>query len=188
MPLSYAKILDLLEAALPESLLQKYGLTKAQTANISSINELIPLLVNFKTDELFAAKIQAFVREFSKTETKVYSYHFDRGNPFNGALKGVAHHALDLEYVFGNFIEGFPDKRDVQLSEALMRYWVGFANGKEPWADASTGQALHIGRDATLAVVPREQVTSRRWDAYADMEKHWDQVRKVGNEIMTAKM
>ena len=184
-PLSYTKILDHLHSVLPESLLEKYGLTKAQTSHISSMGELIPLLVNFKTDELFSMSIYRFARDFSKTGTKVFEYHFDRGNPFNGALKGMAHHAVDLEYVFGNFLDGFPDQRDAQLSTALMRYWIGFANGKEPWTDATTGQALHIGADANLAVVPREQITSRRWDGFAEMEKNWDTVNRVGFEILS---
>jgi carboxylesterase type B len=188
MPLNHTIVLERLHSSLPDSLLQEYGLAKAQTTYISSIKELIPYLINFKTDELFSMSIYRFIREFSKTDTKVFEYHFDRGNPFNGALKGVAHHAIDIEYVFGNFMEGFPEKRDYQLSETLMRYWIGFSNGKEPWVDAATGQALHIRTDASLAVVPREQITSRRWDGYRELEENWDAVRAIGVQIMSAKI
>jgi len=188
MPHNHAKVLERLQSSLPDSFLQKYGLAKSQTANITNIGQLIPLLVNFKTDELFNMSIYRFIREFSKTNSKVYEYHFDRGNPFNGAMKGVAHHALDLEYMFGNFLEGFAEENDRQLSEALMRYWIGFAQGKKPWADATSGKALHIGADASLTVVPREQVKSRRWDAYPEMEQHWEKVRQIGVQLMSGKM
>ena len=174
----------MLQSELPDSLLQNYGLSKSQVTEVSSIGEIMQSLVALKTDGLFAASTARFAREFSKTGTKVYSYHFDRGNQFPGVLKGVAHHAIDLEYVFGNFIEGFTEKKDSDLSKALMRFWIGFAHGKEPWADYTSGKALHVTADAEVTVVPREQVTSRRWAAYAEMEKNWASVRKTGQMLM----
>ena len=101
MELSHSQALEILHTSLPDSLLQNYGLSKAQTTNVSNIGQLIPLLIDFKTDELFSASTNRFNREFTKVGGKVYSYHFDRGNQFPGPMNNVAHHALDLEYVFG---------------------------------------------------------------------------------------
>jgi carboxylesterase type B len=113
----------------------------------------------------------------------VYSYHFDRGNPFQCPVHGIAHHALDLAYTSGNFEQGFSDPKDKKLSDTLMKHWIEFANGKEPWASVATGKALHIRTDAEVEVVPREKVTSRRWDGYAEMEKCRDVLRKTGSTL-----
>src|SRR5208282_1291379 len=166
MDLEPKQVLKVFHSSLPDVLLKIYGLAKSQTRNVSSISDLMQPLIAFKTDEFYAASTARFNREFSKTGTKVYSYHLDRGNPFPGPMNGIAHHALDLEYVFGNFLKGFTDKKDVDMSKALMRFWIGFANGKEPWADYTSGKALHLTRDAEVIVVPREQITSRRWAAF----------------------
>jgi carboxylesterase type B len=177
------KVLQQLQSSLPDSLLENYGLATSQTKHVSAITDIIHNLIDFKSDELFGAGIDRFNREFSKAGGKVYSYHFDRGNPFPGPMNGIAHHALDLEYVFGNFIEGFPEKKDVDLSNALMRFWIGFANGKEPWASYNSGKALFISPDGDVSVSPREEITSRRWNAYPEMDKNWSKVREVGSSI-----
>jgi carboxylesterase type B len=186
--LDVKQVLKVLQSSLPETLLENYGLASTQTSNVSSIQEIMQQLIALKTDELFCAGTSRATREISKSGVKVYTYHFDRGNQFKGPLNGIAHHAIDLEYVFGNFLKGFTDKKDVDLSKALMRFWIGFANGKEPWSEYSTGKALHITSNAECTVVPRGEVKSRRWAAYAEMEKNWAQVRRTGNMLMNAKL
>ena len=183
-----SKVLQTLNEALPESLLKIYGLTTAQNANVTSIHDILSKLIDFKTDELFVAGKARFSRELSKTNVKVYTYSFDRGNPFPGPMNGIAHHALDLEYVFGNFVEGFPGKKDVNLSLGLIRFWVGFANGKAPWADYTSGKSLYITPEGDLEVIPREQITSRRWEAYDLIDKNWDIVRKTGDKLMSGEL
>ena len=178
------QVLNLLHSSLPESLLEKYGLTLSQTKDATHIGDVMQPIFTLQTDQLFSAGIDRFNREISKTEVKAYSYHFDRGNPFLGSMHYIAHHALDLEYVFGNFIEGFPDQKDVNLSKELMGLWIRFANGGAPWADYTSRKALHITPDAELRVIPRKEITSRRWDAYAEMEKFWGTVSRVGNMLM----
>jgi carboxylesterase type B len=188
MTLPYTEVIKFLNAQLPAKLLSQYGLTKTQTADATSINDLIPRLISLKTDELFAASIHRFTREFSKAGATVYSYHFDRGNTFSGPMKNIAHHALDLQYVFGNFLQGFSDKKDVELSISLMKFWIGFAYGKAPWDDVSSRKALHIRTDGELEVVTEGQIKSRRWEAYAEMEKVWDTVRNTGNALINGSL
>jgi carboxylesterase type B len=188
MGLTHSQALEIVQSALPDSLLIHYGLAKSQTKEVGHISQLIPLLIAFSTDELFSSSIHRFIREFSKTDAKVYGYHFDRGNSFPGPMNSIAHHAIDLQYIFGNFRAGFPDKKDVELSNIIMNRWIDFANGKEPWADVSTGKELHITPEAELEVVPREEIKSRRWAGYTEMEKNWDQVRKTGNVLMSGNL
>jgi hypothetical protein len=91
------------------------GLSASQATEVSSMEAIVQKLTALKTDGLYAASIN---HEFSKTGSIVNSYRFDRGNPFPGPLNGVAHHALDLEFIFGSFLEGFPGEEDVNLSKA----------------------------------------------------------------------
>jgi carboxylesterase type B len=185
MGLSHSQALDIVQSNLPDSLLIHYGLAKSQTKQVGHISQLIPLLIAFCTDEIFSSSIHRFIHEFSKTGAKVYGYHLDRGNSFPGPMNNIAHHAIDLQYIFGNFRDGFPDKKDVELSNTIMNRWIDFANGKEPWDDVSTGKELHITPEAELVVVPRGEITSRRWAGYTEMEKNWEQVRKTGNVLMS---
>lgn len=68
-----------------------------------------------------------------------------------------------------------------------MTHWIDFANGKEPWASYKAGKALYVKPDAEVVVVPREEITTRRWEGYAEMEKCWENVRKTGNLLMNGK-
>jgi len=188
MSLDAKQVLKVLHSSLPDTLLENYGLATSQTSNVSSVQEILQQLINLKTDELFCASISRAARDISKSGVKVYTYHFDRGDQFQGPMNGVPHHAVDLEYMFGNFTKGFKDKKDVDLSKALMRFWIGFANGKEPWSEYPTGKALHITAEGECTVVPRDEIKSRRWAAYAEMENNWAQVRKTGNMLMNAKL
>jgi len=179
-------VLDFLHSTLPDSLLVNYGLSKFQTENVSDIGEIIRQLIDFVTDSLFAGSHSRFNMAFAEgTGKRVLQYCFDRGDQFEGPLKGTAHHAIDLEYLFGNFIPGFADEVDVRLSETLMKFWIEFANGTEVWADYKTGKALHIKTDGTLEIVPRQNISSRRWGAHGELEKNWLSSRKVADAVAT---
>jgi carboxylesterase type B len=164
-----------------------YGLAKEQTKEITSIGQLVPSLVGLLTDGLFCSSIHRFSREFSKAGGKVLNYHFDHGNPFPGPMHGIPHHALDLEYVFGNYRDGFKDKKDVELSNEIMKRWISFANGKEDWEDYTSGKALRITPEGDLEVIPRDKVTTRRWAGYAEMEKNWTEVTKIGDILISGR-
>ena len=183
------EVLDFLHSLLPDSLLTNYGLATAQTKNITHVGEIIPQLMNFETDNLFSASHYRFNEGFTEgSGHKIFQYCFDRGSQFNGPLKGVAHHAIDITYMLGNFAPGFPDKVDVELSEKLMQYWIEFANGTEPWPDYKTGKALHIKPDGTTEVVPRENISSRRWAAFGEIEKNWQNTRTVANALASGNL
>jgi len=81
----------------------------------------------------------------------------------------VAHHA----------VARFEDQRDVNLKHGVMKKWIDFANGKEPWDDVTAGEALYITSDAQLVVVPVEEVKSGRWQEWAEMKKNWTKVKII---------
>lgn len=169
---------------LPNSLLVSYSLAESQTTTVSHIGEIMGQLMAFETDNLFSAGLIRFNNAFTEgTGKKVFQYCFDRGDQFEGPLEGIAHHAVDLEYMFGNFTPGFKDQVDVELSETLMKFWIEFANGTEPWSDYKTGKALHIKTDGTMEVVPRENISSRRWPVYGEISKNWHETRTVANAL-----
>ena len=185
--LDSAQVLNILHSRLPDTLLKCYGLSAAQTTNVSNIGDILPQLIAFEGDRFFSAGNIRVARELSDAGVKVHMYHFDRGNPFPGPLHGRPHHAVDVEYMFGTFLEAFPDKKDVDLSKGIMRFWIEFANGKDPWKDYQSGNALHITPGAEFNVIAREQIESRRWEAYAEMEKNWIQLKEAAELIHMAK-
>jgi carboxylesterase type B len=187
MKMTPSSALAIVQPNLPEPVLQHYGLSRTQTANVTKIGEILPGLGAFLNDFLFASPSNRAAHALTKAGTKVYTYCFDRTNTFPSPLNGLAHHALDLIYVFGNFEHAFGEKKDVELSHAIMKKWIDFANGKEPWDSFATGKALQITTDGDLAVKSFKDILSRRWDAFPDLEKHWDLVKKYGDVLNSAK-
>jgi hypothetical protein len=71
----------------------------------------------------------------------VYRYVFDQASPYTD----TPHHGVDLLYLFGNI--PFPSDPEftqeendevnwdrVKIRDEMQRQWLGFANGKQPWA------------------------------------------------------
>jgi carboxylesterase type B len=187
MQLSHTAALAIVQPNLPEPLLKHYGLVRNQTAHVTEIGQIIPGLGAFLNDYLFASPSNRAAHALTQSGTKVYTYCFDRANTFQSPFNGIAHHALDLTYIFGNFLEGFPEKKDVELSHAIMKKWIDFANGKEPWAPFSSGKAIQFTTEGDLVVKPFKEITSRRWDAFPEMERYWDLVKKFGDILNSAK-
>jgi para-nitrobenzyl esterase len=63
----------------------------------------------------------------------VYRYYFSRKPPGTEGGRLGAFHALDLQYVFGNFTFPFPwDDADRKLSDLIISYWTNFAKTGAP--------------------------------------------------------
>lgn len=108
----------------------------------------------------FTCPVRAYANTMANVKSPVYLYHFTRVPP--GAKMLGAFHAMDINYVFSNFIpilsplkaDKYFDDTDRALSEAIMSYWANFAAAGDPnkeglanWPvyDASTGQYLDFG-------------------------------------------
>jgi len=108
----------------------------------------------------FTCPARVYASAMNKVNSKAYFYQFSRIPP--GAKTLGAFHALDVNYVFGNFIpilsplkaDKYFDDSDRALSETIINYWAAFAANGDPnkqgltqWPDyaANTGQYLNLG-------------------------------------------
>ncbi len=86
----------------------------------------------------FTCPDKAFAGAMAKVKSPAYFYQFTRVPP--GAKLLGAFHALDINYVFGNFIpilsplkaDKYFDDTDRALSESMMSYWASFAAAGDP--------------------------------------------------------
>lgn len=93
------------EDALRASLLQSYGLTESATDK-----ELQHGLMQLMSDAMFEVPASITSRALraqqqlpSKAIGQVQAFHVKTGNPFPGPSAGVAHHCVELVYLFGAF-------------------------------------------------------------------------------------
>ena len=70
------------------------------------------------------------------TKKKVYRYIFDIRNPFPGSpLYQLAHHWVDVYFVFKTFQFRYPTQRLKDISTQHAQLWINFANGIIPWKE-----------------------------------------------------
>jgi carboxylesterase type B len=79
-------------------------------------------------------------------------YHFHVPNPFDGALKGLAAHELDVAYLFQHFNDQF-DEKDRRIAKGLADRFINFANG-EGWVEE--GKVVVFGPDEIVEVDEKE--------------------------------
>jgi hypothetical protein len=60
-------------------------------------------------------------------------YHFHATNPFDGPIKGLASHELDVAYLLGT-VDREMDQRRREVGRQMTERWVRFANG-EGWCE-----------------------------------------------------
>jgi hypothetical protein len=85
---------------------------------------------------------------------------------------------VDLLYTPGNWLGGFKDKNDLDLSLGMMK-WIHSGNGKEPWEDVTTEKRLNITNEAEMLVAAAENVKSSRLQGMLEMEKLRDNVMSL---------
>lgn len=84
----------------------------------------------------FAAPCRFLARCVSEKGAKAYLYHFARIPPTEQGRALCSCHGSEIPYVFGRLDpgEGYGDA-DVELSSAIMDYWINFARGGDPNGD-----------------------------------------------------
>ncbi|KZS97202.1 alpha/beta-hydrolase [Sistotremastrum niveocremeum HHB9708] len=107
-----------------ESLLRAYEITP-ETHPLDLPDRLLELI----GDASVHYSVDLLARAVEQSGTKVFRYAFDQGSPYNG----VAHHAVDLLYVFGNAKEKMDGWDESRIRNAIQDRWIAFANGEEPW-------------------------------------------------------
>ncbi len=89
----------------------------------------------------FAAPCRFLARRVSERRARAYLYRFSRIPPTQQGKELCSCHGSEIPYVFGRLDpgEGYGDA-DLELSSAIMDYWVGFARrgdpngeGRPPW-------------------------------------------------------
>ncbi|KAF2471239.1 uncharacterized protein BDR25DRAFT_223351, partial [Lindgomyces ingoldianus] len=88
-------------------------------------------------DVVFDGPNHALAQHLTKhTDKRVYRYIFDIRNPFPGQpFYQLAHHWVDVYFVFRTFQFRYPTEALKQISDQHARLWVTFANGKAPWKE-----------------------------------------------------
>ncbi len=100
---------------------------------IESETDVRARVTDFITDMAFIAPARATARDLVDHGGQVWVYHFSRTNRIAERRLGQTRHGAEIPYVFGLVRDGLIyDTTDVDLSRAMMSYWVNFAKVGDP--------------------------------------------------------
>jgi len=136
--------------------------------NFSDItnDEAGSLLEPFCTDAEFGRDIHEIARSFNGE--KAFYYHMRYGNPFPGPFHDLAHHAVDLLFLFQTYSHLLSEKL-AKAAEQMGNHWISFINGGDPWpAYSEEGTAMCYGPDQVTASSRHEDEMCRyeRWEKF----------------------
>ena len=114
-----------------DALLSAYGITP----NLSDEEGFQKVLL-FGTDILFQAPTLEVAKGWPK---EAYVFHFNSPNPWEGPMKGVANHILDIAFLFQNY-NGFLPQEQKSVAEKFGQHLIEFVNGRQPWPAYSQEQ------------------------------------------------
>lgn len=125
------------------------------------------------TDTWFALHTRNMLSGMAKVPSKAWQYHFSRRAPQSPL---GAYHGMEIGYAFGN-LRPDASAEDLDLSEAMTRYWVQFATSGDPNVDglpawptyeSETDQHLELGDEIKVGAGYRKNaldVLNAIWDA-----------------------
>jgi carboxylesterase type B len=175
-----------LQKRLPASLLRQYKLD-AESAPPSStpMSTILPAMISWCSDVPFSGPTAKVCDEYPGP---TYSYHFNRGHQFDGGRpKGIANHGVDMNYVFGGHIPHFASDVDRNISRVALGNVLKFVYGERPWAPRNGRNiSMVYGADGKIGV--EENDKSRRWEAYQELYKDWENVKKVWSDFLALKL
>ncbi|ODQ52658.1 alpha/beta-hydrolase [Saitoella complicata NRRL Y-17804] len=121
----------------------------------------------------FCRAAAALARTWS--QKKAYLYHFDQPSTWAGPNEGMAHHALDIVYLFQSYHSQFTSPSQVALSKQMGAMWIAFANGEEPWSPYKVDdgrKAMCIGPgECRVKTEKEDDREGRRGEAWRVMER-----------------
>ncbi len=82
------------------------------------------------TDTWFVQGARNMLAGMAKVSSNAYQYHFSRRSPSNPRIG--AHHGMEIGYAFNNLDPEAIAPEDKTLAEAMIRYWVRFADTGDP--------------------------------------------------------
>lgn len=180
------RLLSGLQSRLPASLLRQYKLdTDSAPPESTSFSTILPAMIAFCSDVPFSGPTAKLCAEYPGP---TYSYHFNRGHQFDGGRPtGIANHGVDMNYVFGGHIPHFAAEVDRNLSRVAVGNLVKFIYGEEPWP-ARNGKNIFMVYGADGEIGLKEDEGSRRWNAYQELYKDWDNVKNVWSDFLNLKL
>ncbi|KAG8170050.1 hypothetical protein KVR01_000795 [Diaporthe batatas] len=150
---TYESILGHFSAFLGEKdaadVLQRYGIS----ADLSH-EELDLRFEKMATEGLFW--IQTYLHAHASKVERTYAYHFDQVSQLETSFKGLAHHAVELVFVFQTLEERMTDE-EMKLSRKLGADFIQFAHGNDPWRRFEQGNWMVYGPDNNWAVKSEEE-------------------------------
>ncbi|GJN66096.1 hypothetical protein PLICBS_000112 [Purpureocillium lilacinum] len=91
------------------------------------------------------------------SEIPIYAYHFDQKSTLDGLYTGLAHHAIDIGYVFLNMKEQMTDGQR-RIASKVAGDFLDFAYGREPWEQYNKrSRWMRYGPDDTCAMISEEE-------------------------------
>lgn len=125
---------------------------------------------HFIHDLFFAGPVRLHARAHAKVSSPAFLYHFTHVPPTAWGASMGSHHTAEIRYVFGNLTgpgsyappvarDGEePSATDRMLSDAMMSYWVQFANtgnpnveGQPEWPEYDAAADRHLVFDVEIA-------------------------------------
>lgn len=132
---SYDEIRSVVENAYTSNLVADAVLEAYRITAESQTEKLHQSLLQFMTDAKFGLPVHSAIRSLAshnyiarENATEVQAYRIKYTNPFSGILSTLAHHCVDLLYIFDAFYEDLAkaDQSNQALVEAMQQHWIDF--------------------------------------------------------------
>ncbi|GAM91250.1 hypothetical protein ANO11243_092970 [Dothideomycetidae sp. 11243] len=119
---------------------------------------------------------------------KAYLYHFEEPSPFPGPTHGLSYHGQCALYLHMNESETIPDAGN-KTSEEMIRRWVGFAYGEEPWEEAASSpkqvpRFMRFGPSGKEELHDYESDAVRNYGWVTWLESHFDAAKGFAQRLM----
>lgn len=149
----YKSILDHFSGFLGEKhaadVLQRYGMSSDL-----SHEELDLRYEKMATEGLFW--LHTYLHAHASKVERTYAYHFNQLSQLDTSFKGLAHHAVELVFVFQTLEERMTEE-EMKLSRKLGSDFIQFAHGADPWRRFERGNWMVYGPDGKRALKSEDE-------------------------------
>ncbi|EXJ58735.1 hypothetical protein A1O7_06165 [Cladophialophora yegresii CBS 114405] len=160
------KIRALLSSCFPAEVVDR--MTSSYNLSDFSPEQAVAILEPFCNDAEFGRDIHAIAKSFSAGAGKALYYHMRYGNPFPGPFQNLAHHAVDLLFLFQTYNHLLPDKL-AEAAQQMGRHWINFLNGGDPWPAYSEGESSMCYGPEEVALLGRKEDDMGRYERWENL-------------------
>jgi hypothetical protein len=120
----------------------------------------------------------------SMHDKKIFRFTNAMRNPFPGTTSyQVCGHAVELLYMFGNYLERYPTKQGKEISTGFIERFTKFAYGEAPWDQYFPGERKIAVADGRLGWVTRTREEDERISKDDELGERryaqWDMIGEV---------